>query len=234
MIEVKKKASSTSFTTIQTDSGTSPVATGANDILTITSSNNSIVIEGNSGADTIDIRASALVKLSDRYPRFYSGFWYRGAGTTGTQAKSANVLRGTIICVSENVTIDALGVEVTASATGNLRLGIFELNEANPKTGTIVAQTAEINVSSVTGEITGAVSFTLLKDKLYALCVVQDSSMTFRDISAGQASSIGQATASEGVIAGENFSTNFTYGVLTDTTVSDITFRPPIVYFKKA
>ena len=41
------------FKTIQTPSGTSPVATGE-DILTFTSSDNSITITGNSATDTID------------------------------------------------------------------------------------------------------------------------------------------------------------------------------------
>lgn len=43
------------FKTIQTPSGTSPVATGLTDTLTLTSSDNSITITGNSATDTIDL-----------------------------------------------------------------------------------------------------------------------------------------------------------------------------------
>jgi len=43
------------FTIIQTDAGTSPVATGPNDTLTLTSSDNSITITGNAITDTVDL-----------------------------------------------------------------------------------------------------------------------------------------------------------------------------------
>lgn len=46
---------SATFKTIQTPSGTSPVATGPTDILTLTSSDNSITITGDSTTDTIDL-----------------------------------------------------------------------------------------------------------------------------------------------------------------------------------
>jgi hypothetical protein len=49
---------SATFKTIQTPSGTSPVATGE-DILTLTSSDNSITITGNSATDTIDFVVAA-------------------------------------------------------------------------------------------------------------------------------------------------------------------------------
>lgn len=43
------------FKTIQTPSGTSPVATSTTDTLTLTSSDNSITITGNSVTDTVDL-----------------------------------------------------------------------------------------------------------------------------------------------------------------------------------
>lgn len=49
--------SSNSFTTIQTDAGTSPVATSPNDTLTLTSSDSSVKITGDSSVDEIDIQA---------------------------------------------------------------------------------------------------------------------------------------------------------------------------------
>lgn len=53
---VSSGGSSNSFSTIQPDSGTSPVATSPTDTLTITSGDGSISITGNAATDTIDIR----------------------------------------------------------------------------------------------------------------------------------------------------------------------------------
>jgi len=47
------------FKTIQTDAGTSPVASSTSDTLTITSSDASVTITGNATTDTIDIQATA-------------------------------------------------------------------------------------------------------------------------------------------------------------------------------
>lgn len=47
-----------SFTTIQTDSGTSPVATGPTDTLTLTSSDSSIDVIGDSATDEVDLKAN--------------------------------------------------------------------------------------------------------------------------------------------------------------------------------
>ena len=46
---------SDSFKTIQVDAGTNPVADSATDVLTLTSSDGSILITGNSATDTIDL-----------------------------------------------------------------------------------------------------------------------------------------------------------------------------------
>jgi hypothetical protein len=51
------------FSTIQTDAGTNPVATGA-DTLTLTSSDASITITGNSTTDTIDLVSAAIGDVS--------------------------------------------------------------------------------------------------------------------------------------------------------------------------
>ena len=54
--------STAAFKTIQTPSGTSPVATGPTDTLTFTSSDGTIDITGNSGTDTIDLGVAAAVQ----------------------------------------------------------------------------------------------------------------------------------------------------------------------------
>jgi hypothetical protein len=51
-------AGGASFTTIQTDAGTNPVAVGATDTLTLTSADSSITITGTSGTDTVDLAAA--------------------------------------------------------------------------------------------------------------------------------------------------------------------------------
>lgn len=49
-----------SFSTIQPDVGTSPVASSPTDTLTLTSSDGSVLITGNSGTDTIDFSVAAF------------------------------------------------------------------------------------------------------------------------------------------------------------------------------
>lgn len=55
-------AKSNSFAIIQPDHGTSPTALVYNDVLTETSSDNSIVITGNSGTNTLNFQASAAIQ----------------------------------------------------------------------------------------------------------------------------------------------------------------------------
>lgn len=56
---------SNSFATIQPDAGTSPAASSSSDTLTLTSSDGSVVITGNSSTDTIDYtKAGAIVESS--------------------------------------------------------------------------------------------------------------------------------------------------------------------------
>ncbi len=52
------------FTTIQADEGTSPVATTATDTLTLTSSDDNIVVTGNATTDTIDLTANPTQKIT--------------------------------------------------------------------------------------------------------------------------------------------------------------------------
>lgn len=64
-----------SFSTMQTPNGTSPVADSTTDTLTFTSSDNSVVITGNSTTDTIDFKTAATVQQYDivNYT-FFGGF----------------------------------------------------------------------------------------------------------------------------------------------------------------
>lgn len=57
--QVASGSTSDSFTTIQPDVGTSPVATSATDTLTLTSSDGTVTITGNATTDTIDFSVSA-------------------------------------------------------------------------------------------------------------------------------------------------------------------------------
>lgn len=60
--------SSNSFTTIQTDAGTSPVATSPNDTLTLTSSDGSIKTTGDSSSDEVDFRVDIDGLTEDTTP----------------------------------------------------------------------------------------------------------------------------------------------------------------------
>lgn len=51
-------AGSNSFATFQTDNGSSPTATSPTDVMTLTSSDKSVSITGNSGTDTIDFSSA--------------------------------------------------------------------------------------------------------------------------------------------------------------------------------
>lgn len=55
---------SNSFETISVPSGTSPVADSSTDTLTLTSSDGSVVIIGNSSTDTIDLKAVSVVSIA--------------------------------------------------------------------------------------------------------------------------------------------------------------------------
>lgn len=57
-----------SFTTIQTDNGTSPVATGPNDTLTLTSSDGSVIITGDASVDEVDFRVDINGLTEDTTP----------------------------------------------------------------------------------------------------------------------------------------------------------------------
>ena len=64
-----------SFTIFQTPNGTSPVADSPSDTLNFTSSNNTIVITGNSTTDSIDFQVSPTIQQYDivNYT-FFGGF----------------------------------------------------------------------------------------------------------------------------------------------------------------
>lgn len=61
---IKKPPSSNSFETIQTPSGTSPVADSSTDTLTLESSDGTIGISGNSTTDTIDLTLGTINQLT--------------------------------------------------------------------------------------------------------------------------------------------------------------------------
>ena len=145
-----------SFTTIQTDTGTSPVATGASDTLTLTSSN--IGIAGNSGTDTITFTAQTA-----------------GASTAGYVSTSAQTMGDGFKTfqkgiVSGRVTLtDGATVDIDASL-GNLFTLITSNNPTiniptNPTSWqkmmlAIRAQSSDRTVTLTTGS-TGAFKYTV-------------------------------------------------------------------------
>lgn len=60
---IRPSSGSNSFSTVQPDTGTSPTATSSTDVLSLTSSDKSVVVDGNSGTDTIDFKAPVEYSL---------------------------------------------------------------------------------------------------------------------------------------------------------------------------
>lgn len=79
---------SASFTTIQTPSGTSPVATGPTDTLSLQSSDGSVGIAGSAGADSVDITVDIDDILPDQTGN--SGKFLTTNGTTASWAASSS------------------------------------------------------------------------------------------------------------------------------------------------
>lgn len=81
-------AASVAFKTIQTDAGTSPVADSAEDTLTITSSDASVTITGNSTTDTIDLSVTPGVTTPGSTT---DNAIVRWNGTSGDNIQNSNV-----------------------------------------------------------------------------------------------------------------------------------------------
>lgn len=84
---VLSSLASTAFSTIQPDSGTSPVADSASATLTLTSSDSSVSITGNSATDTVDFKVGQLVDsrnwfIETPYDRTYTLDQYAKYGYT--------------------------------------------------------------------------------------------------------------------------------------------------------
>jgi len=146
-INLSSIASSGSFSTIQTPAGTSPVATSATDILTLTSSNGSVVITGNSLTDTVDFVAAGSTIPTG------TGFTHITAGVQDAAAKlvvNADVDAAAAIVDTKLATISTAG-KVSNSAT--------TATSANTASA-IVARDASGNFSAgtITASITGSAS----------------------------------------------------------------------------
>jgi len=154
-----KAASSTSgggaaFTTIQTDAGTSPVATSA-DTLTLTSSDGSIVITGNSTTDTVDLTGNLgdvvgpASSLDNEIVRFDS--------TTGKLIQAYTSGGPTISdtgAVSITATISSIGTGLRSE-----RFGISSVAGPDDSTACGYAATASGDESNAVGASSSATVF---------------------------------------------------------------------------
>ena len=116
--------SSDSFSTIQTPLGTSPVATSPTDTLTLTSSNGSVSITGNSGTDTVDF----VVASSPSFTGALSG------DVTGTQSATVVSTVGgktaSAVATSVNDTVAATSSNTASTiakrdSNGNISCGVI-------------------------------------------------------------------------------------------------------------
>lgn len=149
---------SATFKTIQTPAGTSPVATGPNDILTLTSSDNSITITGNSTTDTID-----LVSAGGSPGGSNTNVQFNDSGTFN--GESDFIYDKTRNAVGIQTTdIDATALQVKSSVNGTVSppsgltatlVPEVVLTPGTP-TPTVINPPTEPTIDSITEDVTGS------------------------------------------------------------------------------
>lgn len=194
------------------------------------------ILEKASATDGDAIWVAPSPSFQQKYAGFYSGYWYRtGTASTLALSQGANLFGGGFFRSSENIVINGLGVEPTASTTANYIIGIYEINETDPTIGTIAYQTPVQSLVAASGPQEVAATFTLLKNKLYVLGVISDAAVTWRTSQTSFSISIGSITPQDSTSSGERWGQSFAFGTLGDLTASSgITIRPPLVWFRKA
>jgi len=103
---------SSSFTTIQADAGTNPVADSSTDTLTITSGDGSVVVTGNSTTDTIALTTPAASASS------------LGHITTGTQTiAGSKTYTSSLSCTTAGTQSERFGATATATPDNSTAIG---------------------------------------------------------------------------------------------------------------
>ena len=153
------------FTTIQPDNGTAPVADSDNDTLTLTSSDGSIEITGDSGTDTIDfvIPATSIIpqRIAVTIPASttlvvdtvaLSNFRHLEYVVTYEDLTTNDLKSSKILILNDNSSLDdsvfgrnGSNIKVALSATTNA--GNMELEVTNSETNSVlfVAQRSILN-----------------------------------------------------------------------------------------
>jgi hypothetical protein len=110
------------FTTIQPDAGTSPAAASSTDTLTLTSSDNSITITGNSATDTIDFIVASAAGESFKTISTPSGTSPVADSATDTLTLAGTDLTITGDSTTDTITFDASGLAKLAGRAGGQTL----------------------------------------------------------------------------------------------------------------
>jgi hypothetical protein len=87
------------------------------------------------------------------------------ATALGTTVATANAIRALPFVSPQAITVDRLACQITAGASGNLRLGIYA-DDGNVYPGTLLVDSGNISTSS-TGVVTATVSQALAASTLY-------------------------------------------------------------------
>lgn len=143
---VSAGGASNAFSTIQPDAGTSPVASSATDTLTLTSSDNSITITGDSTTDTIDFVVAssgvtdhgALTGLTDDDHTQYVAKDGRAGGQTvkgGTAASENLILESTANATKGIVKVSGLLTVGSTSITNTGTLGATGIGSGHAISG---------------------------------------------------------------------------------------------------
>lgn len=149
LFDFSEQGIESAFTTIQPDAGTSPVADGGNDVLTLTSSDNSITITGNATTDTIDFVVASSPTLSFTTINTPNGTDPVADASTDTLNLTST---GNTVTITGDASTDTVNFEATPTSIGVLSFAT--INAPNGTDPVADSPTDTLNLTSTGGSIT--------------------------------------------------------------------------------
>lgn len=210
-INLTSIAGNDSFTTIQPDNGTSPVASSANDTLTLTSSNATVNITGNASTKTIDFKVNGVTTALTQNHIF--------VGNASNIATDVAMSGDATIVASGALTVGTVG----ASSAANIHTAELIANAATSANtaSAVVRRDASGNFSAgtITASLTGHASLDALATRLINTTAPLTGG---GDLSADRTIAIPKATTLvDGYLAAADFTTfnNKQTATLTNTHI---------------
>lgn len=156
---------------------------------------------------------------------------YKTGAITAT-AQSAGLLRLSLVHLDSEITIQALGLNVTTTAVGNARIGVYSAN-ADRLPDALLLETGDINVGTL-GARSETVSPLTLQPGLYYLGVLNSVSVSLSSVTNNNnLAFVFGSTSIQTTSHGVGFSATATYGAL-PTTCPPVTVvtSVPIPWFR--